>query len=320
VPLTTNRPSRWLTLLAFATVYIVWGTSYIGIRYAIQTIPPFLMTASRFLISGIVLIAWAKLRGVPWPTLIQWRSAAIVGFLLFVVNNGGIVWAEGHGIPSGVAAVLIATVPLWMVLLIWLRPGGSYPGHVVIGGLVLGFVGIILLASPDGASMNLVGVVVVLVAAFAWAYGSLYGKHAPQSQSPTLAIGAQLVCGGAVQLVLSLLTGELPKFDPAQVTAVSVLALLYLGIVSSVIAYSAFVWLMNVSDPAKVSTYAYVNPVVAVALGWVLLGEAVSARTIGATAIIILSVVIINGSKRKTKGVDAVRLAEIEVADAAVEV
>ena len=297
--MTSKQPARWMIIGAFAIVYTVWGSSYLGIHFAIQTLPPFLMTALRFLVSGALLIGWAKLRGAAWPTLRQWRSAALVGTLLFVVNNGGIVWAEGHGIPTGVAAVLIATLPMWMVLLTWLKPGGTYPGHPVIAGLVIGFIGIIVLVNPDRTSLNLVGVVVILVAAFAWAYGSLYAKSAPLPESATFSTGAQLVCGGVIQLVLSILTGELPRFDPAQVSLVSWAAMIYLGIVSSIIAYSAFVWLMKVSAPARVSTYAYVNPVIAVFLGWQLAGEQITLRTIIGTVIIIAAVIMITVAKTK---------------------
>lgn len=315
--MTVNRPSRWLVALAYAAIYLIWGSSYIGIHFAIQSIPPFLMTATRFLLAGGVVIAWAKLRGAPWPTLIQWRTAVFTGFLLFVVNNGGIVWAEAHGVPTGVAAVLIATVPLWMVLLTWLRPGGAFPGTVVLGGLALGFAGIVLLASPDSASLNLEGVAMVLVAAFAWAFGSLYAKDAP-SASPTLSVGAQLFTGGVIQFALSVFSGELPRFDLGTVTATSVLAMIYLAIVSSVIAYTAFVWLMKVSDPAKVATYAYVNPVVAVFLGWLMVNEPLTPRTLASAGIIIASVVIINVYRGKSKGkaADALLAAEIEAAEA----
>jgi drug/metabolite transporter (DMT)-like permease len=204
-----------------------------------------------------------------------------------------------------------------MVLLTWLRPGGTFPGTVVLGGLALGFVGIILLASPDHAALNLAGVAMVLVAAFAWAFGSLYAKDAP-SASPTFAVGAQLLSGGVIQLVISLASGELPRFDLSQVTATSVVAMVYLAIVSSVIAYTAFVWLMKVSDPAKVATYAYVNPVVAVFLGWLLANEPLTPRTLASAGIIIASVVIINVYKGKGRkdSADALLAAEIEAAEA----
>lgn len=292
--MTSTQPSRWLLVAAFAAIYLIWGSSYIAIHFAIQTIPPFLMTGLRFASGGVILIAWAMLRGTPLPTRAQWRSAIIIGIILFVVNNGAIVWAEGHGVASGIVAVLVATVPMWIVVLTWLRPGGSFPGGIVIAGLALGFIGIILLINPETMTVNLIGMVVVLIGSFAWAFGALYTKSADLPQSATLSTGIQLFAGGAIQLIISLVVGEFGTFDVAQVSAASALATIYLSIVSSIIAYSAFVWLMRVVAPAKVATYAYVNPVVAVFLGWLLASEPLTPRTLGAAAIIIFAVVLIN--------------------------
>ncbi len=286
-------------VLSFAAIYLIWGSSYVGIHFAIETLPPFLMTGARFTSAGALLIGWALLRGAPLPTRVHWRTAALVGAILFLFNNGAIVWAEGHGVPTGIVAILIATVPMWMVVLTWLKPGGTFPGGVVIAGLVLGFVGIILLVSPDKSAFNPLGMIVVLVGAFAWAAGSLYARSAPLPKSAALSTGMQLFCGGVLQLLVSLLTGELSRFDPAQVSASSLVATVYLAIASSIIAYSAFSWLMRVASPAKVATYAYVNPVVAMFLGWLLAGEPVTPRTLGAAAIIILSVVMINGYRAR---------------------
>jgi drug/metabolite transporter (DMT)-like permease len=298
--LTQNPPPRWLLVAAFATIYLVWGTSYLGIHFAIQTIPPFLMTSSRFLLGGVILFAWARWRGVPMPTRANWKAALISGFILFLLNNGALVWAEGHGLATGVAAVLVATVPMWIVLLTWLRPGGTFPGGVVIFSLILGFIGILLLFAPGEGSANLPGIIVVLFGAFCWAYGSLYTKNAPLPQSTTLSTGMQLLCGGLLQFAVAIPAGELAQFDASKVSALSLLAAVYLAIVSSVIAYSAFVWLMRVSTPTKVSTYAYVNPVVAVFLGWLLANEPLTPRTLLAAGIIICSVILINGYKGRS--------------------
>lgn len=314
--MTSTQPSRWLLVAAFAAIYLIWGSSYIGIHFAIQTLPPFLMTALRFISAGVIVVGWALARGAALPTRAHWRSAAVVGFILFVVNNASIVWAEGHGVPTGIVAVLVATVPMWMVVLTWLKPGGVFPGGVVIAGLVIGFAGIVLLISPDKTALNLLGVVVVLVGAFAWAFGSLYAKTAHLPESGSMSIGLQLLCGGVMQLVISLLVGEFATFEPAQVSLTSIAATAYLSIVSSIIAYSAFVWLMGVVAPAKVATYAYVNPVVAVFLGWLLASEPLTPRTLGAAAIIILAVVMINGYRaRSTPRVQ--QAAELEVAEIA---
>ncbi|MEP7290898.1 MAG: EamA family transporter [Chloroflexota bacterium] len=298
--MTENPPSRWLLVAAFAAVYLIWGSSYLGIHFAIQTLPPFLMTGMRFVFAGALLFGWARLRGTPMPTRANWKAALISGGILFVLNNGAIVWAEGHGLPSGIAAVLIATLPMWIVLLTWLRPGGTFPGGIVIAGLIFGFIGILLLFDLQGNTLYLPGVVAVLFGAFAWAYGSLYAKNAPLPKSTALATGMQLLCGGLLQFAIAIPTGELASFDPAQVSTVSWLAMLYLAIVSSIIAYSAFAWLMRVTTPTKVSTYAYVNPVVAVFLGWWLANEPLTPRTLIAAAIIIGSVIMINGYKGKT--------------------
>ncbi len=295
-----NKPSRWLVLLAFAAIYFIWGSAYIGIHFAIETLPPFLMTAMRFLIAGGVLIAWARLRGTPAPKLIEWRSALFIGFLLFMIQNGSIVWAVGHGVPSGIVAVLTASIPLFMVLLAWSRPGGSFPGLTVIGGVLLGLVGIILLVSPSGTtSLNLIGVGAVLFGSFCWAYGSLYSQRAPLPKSNTLSTGMQLFSGGVFQMIASIVTGDAATLNPATVSVLSLGAVIYLGLISSVIGFSAYTWLMRVEVPARVSTYAYVNPVVAVSLGWLLASEPVTLRTIIASAVIITSVVIINSSNSR---------------------
>ncbi len=295
-----NKPSRWLVVLAFAAIYFIWGSAYVGIHFAIETLPPLFMTGVRFLVAGGVLIVWARLRGAPAPKLIEWRSALIIGFLLFMVQNGSIVWAVGHGVPSGIVAVLTASIPLFMVLLAWSRPGGSFPGLTVIGGVLLGLFGIILLVSPSGTtSLNLVGVGAVLIGSFCWAYGSLYSKRAPLPKSINLSTGMQLFCGGVFQMIASILTGDAATLNPAGVSALSVMAVVYLGLISSVIGFSAYTWLLRVESPARVSTYAYVNPVVAVSLGWLLASEPVTLRTMIASAIIITSVVIINSSNNR---------------------
>ncbi len=295
-----NKPARWLVLLAFAAIYFIWGSAYVGIHFAIETLPPIFMTGMRFLIAGGILIAWARLRGAPAPKSIEWRSALIIGFMLFMIQNGAVVWAVGHGVPSGIVAVLTASIPLFMVLLSWSQPGGSFPGLTVIGGVLLGLFGIILLVSPSGAtSLNLVGVGAVLIGSFSWAYGSLYSKRAPLPKSINLATGMQLFSGGIFQMIASIVTGDAATLNLANVSTVSLVATVYLGIVSSVIAFSAYTWLLRVEAPAKVATYAYVNPVVAVSLGWLLASEPVTLRTIIASAIIITSVIIINSSNNR---------------------
>ena len=291
-----KQPARWLVAAAFAAVYLVWGGSYIGIHFAIQTIPPFLMTATRFAIAGAILFGWARWRGAPAPTRANWRAAFIAGTLLFLFNNGSIVWAEHHGAPTGVVAVLIATTPIWMVVLTWLKPGGKFPGWMVIAGLVTGFVGIVLLVNTEIGSIDLISVVAVLFAAFIWSFGSLYAKGAELPKSATLSTGMQLLVGGLMQFLLCTVNGDLGQFNPAAVSLTSVGAMFYLALCGSIIGFSAFTWLMRVSVPAKVATYAYVNPVIAVFLGWLLANESVTPRMLLAVGVIIASVIMINVS------------------------
>lgn len=296
------RPSVPALLGAFAIVYLVWGSTYLGIRFAIETIPPFLMAGMRFLSAGILLLLGCALRGAPLPGWAHWRSASIVGVLLLVTGNGLLTWAEQY-VVSGVAALIVATVPLWMVMLDSARPGASRPGAAVAFGLMLGLAGIAVLIGPAdlGASVHVVGAVVILVASFSWAVGSLYSRTAPQMPSTLQNVGMQMLVGGAILLIGGWLLGE--RFDPAAVSARSAWALAYLSLLGGVVSYSAYVWLLKVSTPAKVSTYAYVNPVVAVLLGWALAAEPLSPRVLLASAAVVSAVALIVSSGHKRRPV-----------------
>jgi drug/metabolite transporter (DMT)-like permease len=295
---TRTAPARWLILAAFAAIYIVWGSSYLGIHFALETMPPFFMAGLRFVLAGGLLIGWALLRGSPFPNLKQWRSAVIVGFMLFVLNNSLIVFAEKQGVPTGVVALLIATTPIWIVIINALR--GQKPTRGVMGGIVLGFVGIALLIGPaklaSGANFDLPWAFGVMAAALFWALGSMYARSAPLPASSPLSTGMQLFTGGLMQLILSAVTGEIGTVNIAEFSAKSWFAVIYLVIFASIIAFTAFVWLMRVCPPERVSTYAYVNPVIAVFLGWALAGETLTPLTLLAAAIIVASVVMINAS------------------------
>lgn len=304
---TDLRPSLPALLAAFAAVYFIWGSTYLGIRFAIETIPPFSMAALRFLSAGAILFGWSTWRGAGWPTRIQWRSAFIIGGLLLVSGNGLLTWAELL-VPSGVAALIVGTVPVWMILLETMRSKGSRPGAAIIFGLVLGMAGIAILIGPaelGGESVDLLGGLVICVAAFSWALGSIYSRSAPQSSSTLQNVGMQMLLSGVLLYCVGLSLGE--SIDPTQVSARSAWALVYLSLIGGVIAYSAYVWLLKVSTPAKVSTYAYVNPVVAVLLGWALGGEPLSSRVFLATAAVVSAVVLITlgrqaGAARAKRG------------------
>lgn len=288
---------RWRLLLAFAAVYIIWGSSYLGIAFAIETIPPFLMGAARFVVAGTILMFWAISRGAPLPTRGNWRAAIITGALLFLVANGAVAWAEQY-VPTGIAALLNAMIPLWVVMIDWLHYRSTRPGLRLFLGLGLGFLGIMLLINPGqfagGESVHLLGAIALLIGALSWSYGSLVAREANLPKSSTLTTGMQLMCGGVMQFILSAATGELTDFQVSQVSSGSIIAVIYLIIFASIIAYSSFVWLMRVSNAARVSTYAYVNPVVAVGLGALLNNESISGRTLIAAAVILSGVFLIN--------------------------
>lgn len=289
-------------IVAFAAVYVIWGSTYLAIRFAIETLPPFLMAGVRFLVAGGILYLWARLRGTPRPRMVHWRSALVVGALLLMLGNGLVVWAEQY-INSGQASLLVATVPLWTVLIEWLRPGGARPGAAMIGGVVIGFAGLVLLVGPGASgALHLGGVVAVLLASLAWTIGSFYARSAPLPHSAVLTNGIEMLSGGALLLAMGLLLGEASQVELALISTRSLMALLYLIIFGSLIAFSAYIYILTHASPTRVSTYAYVNPVVAVVLGWALAGEALTPRMALAAAIIVGSVILLTLRPRRRKG------------------
>ncbi len=290
-----TTPSRVWIVAAFAVIYVVWGTTFLGIHYAIETLPPFLMGSVRFLISGIALFAWAHFRGAPLPSRHQWKTAAIAGSFFMLVGQGGVVWGQ-QSVPTGVASVLVGTIPMWILLLEWLRPRGQRPGIVVSAGLLLGFVGVVVLIGPwrSGAvGVDPVGAAAILLAALSWAAGSLYVKSADKPASAFQGAGMQMLCGGIFLLVPAALNGDLTAVSPGDISPTSVAAVLYLVVFSSILAFSSYSWLLHTCRPTRVATFAYVNPVVAVGLGWLFVGEPLSGSmvlamvvTIGAVALV----------------------------------
>ncbi|HJX09439.1 MAG TPA: EamA family transporter [Candidatus Binatia bacterium] len=284
---------------ALTVVYLVWGSTYLAIRFAVETAPPLLMAAARFIVSGGCLLVWRRAAGDAKPTLLEWRNAAIIGFFLLVGGNGGVVWAAQF-IPSSLSALLVATVPLWMVLIDTLRPGGKRPGLKSALGILIGFCGAALLigwSAGNAGAMNLAGAAAVVFASIMWATGSLYGRTAPLPASLLLATGMEMLIGGIAQIFIALALGEWSSFDPVAVSQRSALALIYLTVIGSC-AFVAYAWLLRVAPTPLVATYAYVNPLVAVLLGYFLANEPMSARTLLAAALIIGSVVLVSGSKK----------------------
>lgn len=289
------RDKNLRLLIAFATLYVIWGSTYLAIRISIETIPPFVMAASRFLLAGTILFVWARLRGAPLPTASHWRSAALIGTLLLLVGNGGVVWAEQR-VSSGFAALVVGAEPLWAVVLDWLRPGGRRPSAVVGLGLITGFAGVALLISPGdigGETVDLVGAAVLIAATIGWAIGSVQSRHVDTPKAPLMATGINMLAGAAALFIAAAFNGEYARLDPAAISTRSLLAWGYLTIFGAVVGFTAYIWLLRNTTIAKASTYAYVNPVVAVFLGWLVLGEHVGLRTIVAAAVIVAGVVMI---------------------------
>ncbi len=294
---TPLRASGLQVALALGAVYLIWGSTYLAIRFAIETIPPFLMAALRYLTAGALLYAWCRLRGTPRPLRVHWRSALILGGLLLLLGNGGVVWAEQR-VSSGLVALLVSTEPLWIVLLVWMRDRARPAGRVLVG-LLLGFAGLLLLVGPGLGSGGLypLGVVAVLIASLSWAWGSLRGQRAALPDSPFLGTAMQMLGGGLLLLLASVLTGEPARVSLAAISARSLLSLAYLVVFGALIAFTAYVWLLRVASPVLVSTYAYVNPVVAVFLGWALAGEPITRGTLVAAAVILAGVALISSAQ-----------------------
>jgi drug/metabolite transporter (DMT)-like permease len=304
-----SKVPRGLVLAAFAAVYLIWGSTYLGIRFAVETLPPFLMGGARFLISGLILYTWLRVSGTPAPSKINWRRSAIAGALLIGIGNGGVNWAE-QKVPSGLTALIIAGTPLWFALLDWLRPAGTRPTRQTALGLMVGFAGVMLLVGSRSAlragAADVAGIVALVCASVAWASGSLYTKYASKPESPLMTAAQQMLAGGAILLLAGLLMGEASTFSWSQVSARSFMAFLYLTFVGSLVGFSAYAWLLKATTPARVSTYAYVNPVIAVFLGWAIGGETLTGRMLLAAGIILLGVVIIT-----TRRMPSARLADI---------
>lgn len=293
----TNRCLKLAT--AFAAVYVIWGSTYLAIRIAIETIPPFAMAGARFVLAGALLYGWQRWRGAPAPQPVHWRSALIIGALLLLGGNGGVTWAEQE-IPSGLAALIIATVPIWVVVFGALRPGSPRPNRRTLAGVLLGLAGIALLVGPSnlaasGGEIRTISYVVLLLSPVSWAAGSLYSRNAHLPRSQLQATGMEMLLGGVLLLLAATVSGEWARVDLAAISLRSAAAFVYLIFIGAIIGFSAYIWLLKNTTPAKATTYAYVNPVVAVFLGWAVLSEPVTPAMLVAMAVIIFSVALISG-------------------------
>jgi len=288
-------PRQAKLVAAFAAVYVLWGSTYLAIRFGVETIPPFLMAGTRHLTAGLLLYLWLHLRGGPRPDARHWRTAIFIGGLMLLGGNGLVTWAERR-VPSGLAALIVASVPLWMALLDGVQKRRR-PRLPVVAGLLIGLAGLLVLVAPGNFAgkgrVDPLGAGALLLAALSWTAGSLYSRHARLPKSILTATAMEMIGGGVLLWIAGLFFGEGSRLDLAAVSARSFLSLGYLIVFGSLIGFSAYVWLLHATTPARVSTYAYVNPIVAVLLGWALAGEAVTLRVALATVGIVASVVLI---------------------------
>lgn len=281
--------------MAFVAIYVVWGSTYLAIRYAVQTIPPFLMSGSRFLLFGLILYGWSRRHESNSVEFQYWKAAAIVGACLLLGGIGGVSWAEQR-VPSAITSLIASTAPLWIVLMDWLRPSGKRPGALVFIGIVIGMFGLFLLIEPQnvhaGSNLDKTGTLVLLLASLFWAAGSLHSRYGPHPASPVMATAMQTITGSAMLLVVAAFFGEFAQFNFGRVSQASWIAYFYLMTFGS-LAYTAYIWLLKVSTPARAATHAYVNPIVAVLLGWLIAGEVITPRILLSAAIIVASVTLI---------------------------
>lgn len=287
---------------AFAAIYVIWGSTYLAIRYAIQTLPPLWMATARFLAGGCVLYVLSRFRGAPGATAKGWKHAAALGFMLILCGNGAVAVAE-QWVPSGLTAVIVSTVSVWLAIFSWLRPGGKRPTLQVSLGIILGLIGVVMLigvgALRGAGAIEPVGAIILIVSTMSWAAGSLYSQRVHIADSPLQASGMQMITGGVFLLLAGWIAGESSKFNASGISAVSVLALAYLTIFGSVIAFTAYSWLLKATTPSRASTYAYVNPAVAVVLGWAIAGEPITPRMIVSMCVIVAAVMVITMAKRQ---------------------
>ena len=288
---------RTRILLAFGAVYFLWGSTYLAIKYAVASIAPFVLGATRFVIAGVALYAFARWRGQPAPNRMEWRNAAITGVLMLAFGNGAVIWSE-QTVPSGIVAIIVATVPLWMVLLDWLRPRGVRPKRTMFVGLTLGLIGIaVLVGSGARGHVPIMGALVLMLGSISWAIGSILTRHTERPRSAFVYSALQMLAASAAFAIMAVAFGELRGFTLDRVTMGAVAGWVYLIIFGSLIGYTAYIYLLGNVSAAKAATYAYVNPVIAVFLGWAVAKEPIGARTLVAAAVILAGVAIITATQ-----------------------
>ncbi len=291
--------NRAHVITAFAAVYLAWGSTYLFIKFAVEAIPPFFLGATRFLVAGLVLYLAARLRGAPAPSRAESRAAATSGLLMLGIGNGSVLWAA-QVVPSGLLALIIAGVPLWMVLADWIGRG-TPPRPPVLFGVAMGLIGIAILLGPrifvGRGNVDPVGALVLLLGSVSWAVGSIWTRHQERPRSALISVALQITAAGVAFAVATVVSGELPRFSVDDITPRAAFAWVYLVLCGSLIGYTAYIYLLGAVSPAKAATYAYVNPVIAVVLGWAFANEPLGLRTIVAATVILASVAIISATQ-----------------------
>jgi drug/metabolite transporter (DMT)-like permease len=303
-PSSSRQGSAAHLVAAFAAVYIIWGSTYLAIRYAIETMPPLLMAGVRFLIAGTILYSWGRFRERARASGAEWVGATVVGGLLLLGGNGAVSWSEQF-VPSGLAALVVAITPFWMVLFEWMRRGGERPSARTTIGLAFGFAGLVILVGPSrigGEAVDTTSAIILLIGSLSWAAGSIVSRSLKLPGSARLSTGMQMLAGGAMLVVAGAIGGETAQLDPSAFSMRSILALAYLIVFGAIIGFTAYTWLVQNTTAARLSTYAYVNPLVAVVLGWAFAGEPLSPRTLLAGAVILAAVAVITVDRARKGG------------------
>jgi drug/metabolite transporter (DMT)-like permease len=302
--ITEKEPSKGLVITAFAAVYIFWGSTYLGNLLAIKTIPPFIMAGTRFLLAGLILYTWCLFQGEKSPSFNSILKISFSGIMMLALGTGAVIWVEQY-IPSGLTAVIVATVPLWFVILDKREWKYYFSNKLIIIGLLVGFAGVLLLFAGKGSmniksnKMQLISFIILLVGNICWAIGSLYSRYKPVEGSTPLKAAIQLIAAGITSYIFALVNNEQEHFILQQVSLTSITAVIYLVLFGSLVGYIAYIWLLSVRPPSIVGTYAYVNPVVAVFLGWLIIGEQISKQQIIALCVILVGVIMVNFAKEK---------------------
>ncbi len=291
------RPGKLQIALAFLSIYIIWGSTYLAIRFAIDTIPPLVMAGARFLLAGLPLYLVLRLMGTERPSLAEWRTSCVLGVLLLSVGTGGVVLSE-KSVPSGLVSLFVAMVPVYVAILEWMVGGFKKVSYLSGLGLLVSTFGIFILVSPSllggVGKVDAMGILLVMFSSFSWALGTVISRKLTMPRSAMLGTAMQMIAGGAFLLVAAFIFGEHRDFEPARISLSSLAAFGYLTLFGSIAAFSAYTWLLKHLSPERVSTYAYVNPVVAVLLGWVILGEPVGPTTVVAAFTILSGVGILS--------------------------